>query len=103
MDHWLSKPQCVSGIGKSVQITKAHSFISRVLLKYSNRTYTCAQNTLIRQSLFLSALSVRHWREAKPFEVHFQFRIYEGWLTEGLLYTMIGYKLLNNNLTVSVI
>ena len=28
----------------------AHTFIYRALLKYSNRTYTCTQNTLIEQS-----------------------------------------------------
>ena len=42
--------QCVSGNGKSVQITKARTFTNSTLLKYSNRTYTCAQNTLIEQS-----------------------------------------------------
>ena len=33
-----------------VQITEAHTFIYKTLLNYSNRTYTCAQNTLIEQS-----------------------------------------------------
>ena len=40
------------------------TFIYRALLKYSNRTYTCTQNTIIEQSFSIS--------------------INKGWITEGL-------------------
>ena len=36
-------------LSKFVWITEAHSFIYEVLIKYSNRTYTWSENTLIEQ------------------------------------------------------
>jgi len=52
-----------------------HTFIYRVPLKYSNRTYAYAQNTLIEQSFLI-----------------LRFQINKGQITKGVLYFLYVYN-----------
>jgi len=59
-DARLSEPLCSQTIIIEwiAWITVAHTFMYRAPLKYSNRTYTCTQNTLIKQSFSILRLRV---------------------------------------------